>query len=174
MKPFLFLLLAAPLLRLASPNLQAAAPAVLTDDIYQIPPGEWRWVPFEIRRPAIAECRFETVAGEMRAELVSRTDLELIRAHKPHDSLTFTDTTRSGAFSRYVHESGEYAVVIENAGSRPAEVHLTVNLILGVSKPAVQYLSPNRRLTVIVVSFVMFFGIATFSARALLRAMKRA
>jgi hypothetical protein len=35
-----------------------------------------------------------------------------------------------------------------------------------------RYLSPGRRLTVIVVSFAFFFAIVSFSARKLLRAMK--
>ena len=161
---------AIPLLLLAM-----SGPAVLTDDVYQIPAGEWRWVRFEIRhRSATAECSFETVgSGEARAELVSRPDLELIHRHKIHDALA--STARTAAFSQFIGEPGEYAVVIENPGSTPIAARLTVALSFGPPhQPAARYLSRERRLTVILVSFVMFFAIVTFSTRALLRAMKKA
>ena len=149
--------------------------AVLTDDVYQLPAGEWRWVPFEIHhRAATAECHFETAGGgEVSAELVTRSELELIRQHKRHDSLALTDTGRSGAFSQYIQDPGEYAVVIENEGKQTIAVHLSVALSFAAQKPVSQYLSPTRRLTVILVSFAAFFAIVTFSARALLRAMNR-
>ena len=156
--------------------LAASTPAVLTDDVYQIPAGGWRWVRFEIgHRPAAVECRFETVGGgEVRAELVSREDLELVREHKIHDTLASTDTARKDAFSQFVREPGEYAVVIENPGSGPVAAHLTVALSFGAAgQPVSRYLSCDRRLTVILVSFAMFFAIVTLSARALLRAMKK-
>jgi len=149
--------------------------AVLTDDVYQLPAGEWRWVRFEIRqRPAIAECHFQTIGdGEVRAELVSRPDLELFRQHKPHESLASTDTLRGGELAQFIQDPGQYAVVIQNPGSRPVAVKLTVTLTFGATKPISRYLSPTRRMTVILVSFAMFFAIVTFSTRALLRAMKR-
>ncbi len=156
--------------------LAASGSAVLTDEVYQIPAGEWRWVRFEIgHRPATAECRVEAAgSGEVRTELVSRPDLELIREHKIHDALASTDAARSAAFQQYIGEPGEYAVVVENPGESPVAVHLTVALSFGASgQPASRYLSRDRRLTVIVVSFAMFFAIVTFSARALLRAMKK-
>jgi hypothetical protein len=168
MKPALLLLLAALSLR------AAPASAVLTDDMYQLPPGEWRWVRFEIRqRPAAVECHFETTAGEVRAELLNRPDLELFRDHRQHDALASTAVLPAGSFSQYIEAPGEYAVVIEDAGRQPVAVHLNVTLTFGVPKPVARYLSPNRRLTVILVSFVMFFAIVTLSTRALLRAMKR-
>jgi hypothetical protein len=153
--------------------LAASGSVVLTDDVYQIPAGEWRFVRFAMgHRPATAECRFATLGGgEARAELVSQSDLELIRAHKSYDALASTDTARTSGFSQYIDQPGEYAVVIENSGSTPAAVRLTVAMSFG--QPAARYLSSNRQLTVIVVSFAAFFAIVTFSARALLRAMKK-
>jgi hypothetical protein len=153
--------------------LAVSRPAVLTDDIYQVPAGEWRWVRFEIgHRPAVVECRFETVgSGEAVAELVSRADLELIHQHKIHDSLAATDTAPKDSFSQYIGDPGEYAVVIENPGSTPLTARLTVALSFG--QPASRYLSRERQLTVILVSSAVFFAIVTFSARALLKAMKR-
>jgi hypothetical protein len=176
MKLALYLLLGASFLWLARPASLLAAPgaAVLTDDVYQLPAGEWRWVRFEIRhRPATAQCHFETTGGEVHAELISRPDLELFREHKQHDTLALTDTQKAGAFNHYIQDPGEYAVVVQNPGSQPVAVHLTVALSFGAAGPESRYLSPSRRLTVILVSFAMFFAIVSFSARALLRAMKR-
>jgi len=153
--------------------LAASRPVVLTDDVYQIPAREWRWVRFEIsHHPANVECRFETVgSGEAHAELVSRADLDLIHEHKIHDALASTDIARTDSFSQYIGDPGEYAVVIENPGSSPVAARLTVALSFG--QPASRYLTRERRLTVILVSSIMFFAIVTFSARALLRAIKR-
>jgi hypothetical protein len=153
----------------------AAGSIVLTDDVFQIPPGEWRWVRFEIRqRPATVECRLEAVGGgEVRAELVNRTELERIHERKQHDALASTDPARTGSLSQYIDQAGEYAVVVENAGEQPAAVRLNVALDFTAPPPVSRSLSPTRRLTVILVSFAMFFAIVTVSARALLRAMKQ-
>ena len=153
----------------------SASSVVLTDDVFQIPAEEWRWIRFDIRqRSATVDCHFDTVGGgDARAELVSRSELERIREHKQHDALASTDPGRQGALSHYIDEAGEYAVVIENAGERPAAVHLNVALDFAAPRPVSRSLSPERRLTVILVSFAMFFAIVTLSARALLRAMKR-
>lgn len=155
--------------------LQAASgPAILTDDAYDLPPGEWRWVRFEIRhRPATVECSFGSAAGEVHAELVNRPDLELFREHRRHDTLAYTDNLRAGGFHHYIEEPGQYAVVIENPGKEQVRVHLKVALSFGPPRPVSRYLSPTRRFTVILVSFVAFFAIVTFSTRALLRSMKR-
>jgi hypothetical protein len=154
--------------------LAAPGTAVLTDDVYQLQPGDWRWVRFEIRRqPATAECHFEATSGsEVHAELIARPDLELLRQRKHHEALATSDTGRMGVVSQYIQDPGEYAAVIENTGSQPVQVHLNVALTFGIARPVSRYLSSTRRLTVILVSSAMFFAIVTFSARALLRAMK--
>jgi hypothetical protein len=149
--------------------------AVLTDDVYQIPGGAWRFVSFEIRqRPATVQCRYDAAAGdEVSAELVNQSELELIRQRKFHDSLASADSLPSGVFRQYLGEAGQYAVVIQNGGKRTVAVHLRVALDFGASRPVTKYLSPERRLAVILVSCASFFAIVTFSARALLKAMKR-
>ena len=160
----------APLLLLAVPAFGAA---VLTDDIYHVPPVPV--VRFEIhRQPATVDCSFRTLdGGEARAELVSAADLDLFRHHRSYDELASTETDRSGTFSRYLQEPGEYAVVVESSTSQPVTLHLTVALSFEPSHPISRYLSPQRRLTVILISFAAFFAIVTFSARALLRAMRK-
>ena len=86
--------------------------------------------------------------------------------------MAFTDPAHKDSFSQYIQEPGEYAVVVENPGKGPVAVRLTVAMSFG--QPVSRYLPRSRRLTVILVSFALFFAIVTFSARALLRAMKKA
>jgi hypothetical protein len=63
--------------------------------------------------------------------------------------------------------------VVDNRDARPAAVHLRISLEFGASPgPAVTRLSSRRQLTVILISFAVFFGIVTFSARRLWRAIK--
>jgi hypothetical protein len=52
-------------------------------------------------------------------------------------------------------------------------VHIRVWLDFARRGPVVTQLSPERQLTVIAISFLVFFGIVTYSARRLLRTMRR-
>ena len=161
------------LLALGSVAFGATSLAVLTDDQYRVPPG--RWVRFEIgNQPATVQCNFDTAkGGEARAELVTLENLELFRQHKAHDVLAASEDAQAGSFSRYVRGPGQYAVVIENTGDQPTAVHLRVLERFGDREPVSRQLPPERRLTVILLSFAGFFAIVTLSGRALLKAMKR-
>jgi hypothetical protein len=148
-----------------------SGPALLTDDVLQLPAGEWRWVRFEIRQqPAVLECRFQTVGGgAARAELVSVQNLELLRQHKSHDALASTDTLDAASFRRLLGEPGDYAVVLENPSGRPVAARLTVTMSFHTAlAPVARYLPQNRRLVVILASFGVFFAILGLSARAFL------
>jgi len=148
----------------------AGAPAVLTDDVVQLPAEGWRWVRFQIRqRPAVVEAWFQTVGGgSVHAELIGVEELELLREGKVHDTLASTDTLEEAGFSRLVREPGEYAVVVQNPGSSP-----TVRLdFRAAMTPVARYLPPERRLMVILISCGVFFAIVGLSARALLRAIR--
>jgi hypothetical protein len=153
----------------------AGAPAVLTDNVVQLPAEGWRWVRFEIRqRPAVVEARFQTVGGgSARTELISVEELELLRQGKVHDTLASTGTLEEGGFNRLMREPGEYAVVVQNPGGSPVAAHLTVRLdFRAAMTPVVRYLPPERRLMVILISCGVFFAIVGLSARALLRAIR--
>jgi hypothetical protein len=164
------------LLLLATPLAADSGSAVLTDDVYQLPAGEWRWVPFDTQqKPVMLACHYLAMPGsEVHAELVSRSELPLIQRHTFHDTLDSTDSGRDGAFSRLIREPGEYAVVIENDGKRPAVTRLTVTMSFRPAlPPEARFLSKQRQLTVILVSFGLFFAVVTVSARALWKAMGR-
>ena len=92
----------------------------------------------------------------------------------PHGYLAQTDLGRAGTLSHYIHESGDYALVVDNReGDTPAEVRLSVWIDFSQRRAPVETLAPQRQLTVIVLSFAVFFGIVTWSARKLLRAVKK-
>ena len=158
--------------------LAAAARVDLVDEVYTIPPAEWRYVNVELKQtPVAVNCSFQVLSqgAEVRVALLSRADLEHLRADEPHGFLVATQPRASGSFDFHLHTPGDYAVVVDNR-ARDAAVRVRLRVALDFSSghgPEVKYLSPERRLAVIVVSFVVFFGILTWSARKLLRAIER-
>ena len=72
--------------------------------------------------------------------------------------------------------SGDYVLVVDNRSSKAgaAAVHLRIALdFASLSGPVVTRLGPRRQFTVIVLAFAFFFGVVTYSARKLLRAVKK-
>ena len=80
-----------------------------------------------------------------------------------------------GRLRYYIQDPGDYAVVLDNRESdAPATVRLRVSLdFAGPPGHDPQGISPRRRVTVILVSFAVFFGIVTWSARRLLQFVKK-
>jgi hypothetical protein len=157
------------------------------DEVYQIPPAEWKYVEVNLRQnPALVTASFrvesgaesgaESGSGNIRLALMTRADLEHLRADLPHGLLAVTAIGKSGALNFRVREPGDYVLIVDNRASRaqPAAVHLRIALdFAGPSGPDVTGLSRQRQLTVIVLAFAFFFGVVTFSARKLLRGAKR-
>jgi hypothetical protein len=146
----------------------------LVDETYQVPANEWRYVEVSLRQqPALLSAELDWQAGsrEIRAALLRRQDLERLRRDHPYGVLAATSPDASGRFQFYVQDPGDYAVVLDNRDSdQPATVRLRVWLdFAGPPGYAGQSLSPQRRLGVILVSFALFFGIVTWSARRLLQ-----
>jgi hypothetical protein len=157
--------------------LAAATRVEVADAVYTIPAAEWRYVPVEVSQtPAVVNCDFQvlTAGGEVRAALLSRADRERLRADQPHGFLTATPLETSGRLHYRLLQGGEYAIVVVNRAARAAvRVHLRVSLD-SAGRPAqgVGRLSPQRQLAVILISFAVFFGIVTWSAAKLLKAIK--
>jgi hypothetical protein len=64
--------------------------------------------------------------------------------------------------------------VVDNRGRPAANVHLRIRLDFGLAPElAVRRLSPGRQLTVIALSCAFFFGVVTYSARRLLKGLRR-
>jgi len=156
--------------------LAAPASVELVDEVYQIPASQWRYVDLTLKQqPALVSATFQVLTGSQQARiaLMRSQDLERLRAGLPHGVMTATPLASSGNLSYYVHWPDDYAIVVDNRDARPAAVHLRISLEFGASPgPAVTRLSSPRQLAVILISFAVFFGIVTFSARRLWRAIK--
>ena len=158
--------------------LASAARVDLVDEAYVIPPAEWRYVNVALKQtPVAVNCSFEAKGSpaDVRVALLSHADLERLRNEDAHGFLAATRPGASGTFSFPLHTPGDYAVVVDNrAQHTPVRVHLRVSLdFAGQGQPGVSYLPRGKRLLVILISFAVFFGIVTWSARKLLRAMQR-
>ena len=146
----------------------------LVDDVYPIPAGKWRYIPVVLRqRTALVSASFDTGANsrQVRMALMRREDLERLREDKPNGVLAAAGPSDSGRLRYAVRVPGEYVVVVDNrADPEPILAHLRVSLDFGAGAvPEVTQLSPLRQALVIGISFSVFFAIAGYSARRLLR-----
>jgi hypothetical protein len=140
----------------------------LVDEVYQIPPSDWRYVDLgHIRRPVIVKAAFSVEAGPpVRLMVLTRGELDHISHDEPYTPLRALESHGGSFAQRIIQPGGQYAVALENRGSQPASVHLRILLDYGEATQ----LSPERRLTVIAISFAVFFGLVGFSATKLWRA----
>ena len=149
----------------------------LVDEIYQIPASEWRYIEVNLKqRPALIQARYEmqSPSGLVRLALMRREDLDRLRAGLPHGVIDETAAGSSGSLVPHVRGPGDYVLVVDNPTDAAARVHLHVSLDFNVHRgPEVERLSSRRQLTVILISFAVFFGIVTWSARRLLRGIQR-
>jgi len=153
--------------------LAASSRVELVNEDYQIAAADWQWVPVGVKQqPGILQASFHVLSesGQVRLILMRRQDLD----EMPHGALAQTPQGRVASFGQYIQELGDYALVVDNReGSTPVSVHLGVWMDFTQRGPPVRTLAPERQLTVIVVSFAVFFAIVTWSARKLLRAVRR-
>ena len=158
--------------------LNASTKVELTDEVYQIPRNEWWWVEVNLRqKPAQVSATYEVQSGprKVRVALMTREDKERLDADLPHGVLAVSEPAKSGTLTYRVRRRGDYVLIVDNRvdGNQPATVHLRVALDFAVSSgPEETQISPQRQLTVIVMSFAFFAGVATYSARRLWRARR--
>ena len=79
--------------------------------------------------------------------------------------LALTPAGSSGRLNFRVREPADYVLVVDNrADTRTAAVHLHVALDFGQAvEPAIPPITRERQLSVIVLSFLFFFGVVTYS-----------
>lgn len=141
----------------------------LVNEDFQIAPGDWQWEPIYLKQqPGMLSAAFQVQSGSDRVRLV------LMRAEDiddmPHGAMAQTALSRTGAFGHYLRDLGAYGVVVENQDPvNLARLHLNIWLDFSRRGPTVETLSPRRQLTVVLLSFLVFFGIVTWSARRLLK-----
>jgi hypothetical protein len=159
--------------------LAASTSVELVDDVYPIPAAEWKYVEINLRQqPAVVSASFTVPNGasQVRLALMTRTNLEYFRNDLAHGVLALTPFAKAGVLNFRVREPADYVLVLDNRAdkARATVVHLRVSLDFGRPLgPAVTQISPRRQLTVILLSFVFFFTVVTYSARKLLKIARR-
>jgi len=157
--------------------LAASTSVDLVDEVYRIPAREWRYVELGLnQQPALVHAHYDVTSGSrgVRLALMRREDLERLREGLPHGVMDETESGPAGELRPRVRGPGEYVVVVDNPSDVAATVHLRVRLDFGVKRgPEVTMLSPQRQITIVLLSFIVFLGIVTWSARRLLRGFKR-
>jgi len=155
--------------------LLAPGSQVLLDEVFHVPATEWRYVPIVLQQPPVlVQCEFQVLSGSstVRVTLVNRDGLDQLR-HGDREPLGSGAFVTSGEFSRLVSVADSYAVVLENGRGGPAAVRLRVSLDFSErSRLQARYLSPQRRVVVILVSAMVFLSIVIYSARKLLGAIQ--
>jgi hypothetical protein len=154
--------------------------AVLANDTYQVPPGEWRSLHFPVTEaPVRLECRFEVLRqpGAARAVLLAREDLERFASHQPYGYLAATGEQSRGVFRFDIRQTGTFAVLLINSSANravsPIQFFVSLGPVPAPPGPVVTYLSPRRKLATIVASIAGFLALLTWSVARLLRAMQR-
>ncbi len=158
--------------------LLAASRVELVDEVYRIPAQDWRFPDAVIslkQQPALITARYDTdpPAAGIRVALLRREDLQKRIDGVPHGIVDSTPEGPRGELHYAAAAPGEYVVVIDNVARTVATVHIRVALDFARAGPAVTELPPARQMTIVVLSFAVFFGIVSFSAHRLLRGIRR-
>lgn len=167
MIPFAFVLLA------------ASSRIELVNEVVRVAPHQWHAVELNLRqRPALVIAEFATGDGSPRAKigLIRQDGLELLDSGNEAGFMVVTPSATKGRLSYRVRQAGDYALVVDNRNSerRPLAAELRIWLDFAARPEAdVTRLSPQRQITVIVISFAVFFAIVSYSARRLLRGIRR-
>src|SRR5674476_869302 len=101
--------------------LAASTSVELVDEVYQIAPAEWKYVEVNLRQnPALVAASFDVQSGsdKVRLALMTRADLENLRADLPHGLLAVTPIAKSGALAFRVRQPGDYVLVVDNRASK--------------------------------------------------------
>jgi hypothetical protein len=142
---------------------------------FRLEPGDYRWVPFTIKQtPTEVDCKFEVLQGglELRVELLPMSEFRLFSRGREHSTLVVMQQ-HSGAFRRIIDQPGQYAVVLKDIASQAETVSLELNTDVNPNAGAIaRELPARRRLTVILVSFGLFFVIVSVSGLWLVRSIK--
>jgi hypothetical protein len=148
--------------------------ALLRDDVSQVPPSRWRYDEFVVKEqvPVEVDCEFHVRRGAgVRVELVTAENLARLRRGEEHEYLASVERSD---LRQEIRAPGSYAIVVfDDDKVRASEVALRLSLdftpkLAGQSRS----LSPQRKLSVVLISFVGFLAIVTVSARKLLLAMR--
>lgn len=164
--------------------LLAAAPVpevVLTNDVVEIQPSEWRPFNFTVTHvPMQLKCTFQSISpeGKVRLVVLSKSDLQQFARNQANGFLRASPEASNGTLPVEIREPGEYAVLMINGSAlpKPTQIHLFVaeEFAPRIAGPTPRYLSDQRRMVTLLLSFLGFFATVSWSASKLLRAMRGA
>lgn len=151
--------------------LLSSSQVLLVDEVFTIPAADWRFIELMLQqRRSKLRCDFRVISSgaAVRVALIGLEDLQRMRMGRPPGVLEARPFQSGGRFEQPIEVPGHYALIIESQRA-PARVQVRVNVDFS---PEVGYLSRQRQLAVIVISFAVFFAIVTYSARRLLKAIR--
>jgi len=158
---------------LALALLLAAGSHIVLDDTIEIPRGEWRYVDIQAKEPmAVVSCEYRVVSENtpVRVVWIARADLENFRAGGREKILAATSFDVEGKLRHFAPTADDYALAIENEPAGPAGARVKVKVWIE-SAVSPKYVSPQRRLAVILISSIVFFSIVSVTAYKLSRVM---
>jgi hypothetical protein len=152
--------------------LAASSSVELVDHTYQIPANGWSYFPLELRpQSTLVKAYFTVESGPpVRLQLMEQADLERLNSGETHGMVLSTAVGPAGRLEVRTAKSGDYVVVVENRSGRPETSKVRLRVSIDFAEATL--LSPQRQLTVVAISFAVFFGIVTYSARRLWLAVK--
>jgi len=151
----------------------------LVNEVLTIPAGDWRYVELGLKQQlALVSAGFVVESGSQHVKLMimRREDMDRLRAGLPYGVIMASLAAAGGALAYRVRVPGDYVVVIDNRNpdrlAAKARLRVALDFAEG-QRPQATRISPQRQLTVILITFVVFFGIVTYSARRLLRGIRQ-
>ncbi len=138
---------------------------------FLLPPGEFRVIDLHVpQTPLRVDAAFRVAenptapgSNAVHMELMPRPALRAMLRGMPHQALAATPEGASGSFRIVVEDAGAYRLVIKNRSSAaPAMVVLNLSTDLNADVIATE-LSPQRRIVVIGISFLLFFAMVGYS-----------
>lgn len=153
----------------------APDPQTVTDEVFEVPSKDWRYVAITLKQvPVSVRCDFDVISetGSVRVGLVNDEGLDDLKqggrepqvagAYAPH-----------GTFRHVVRVPDDYFVVLKNSGPGVARVRVALSLDFSErGQPQARTLPLETRLAVIAISATVFLAIVTYSARKLLNVMR--
>jgi len=157
--------------------LASSASVELLDETPTIAAGKWNYYAVNLRQqPArvVATFTVNSPSGDVKLALLTHADAQRLFLDMPHGVLAATPAGRKGSFSFRVPHPGDYDIVVDNReGNRDVTVRVRVSLDFAAPVPPTVTAAPGRQVTVVALSFLFFFGVVTYSARRILRAIGR-
>jgi hypothetical protein len=148
----------------------------IAEDRYRVQPGELEPLILSLRQtPAVVSASYSVESGpdRVRLALVSKEEYERVDNSPSQLSeealLAATPRGKSGTFTHQVFKKGDYLIMVDNRADKQNTANVQVRVAWHY--PKVSQLSPERRFTVVALSFFTFFTVVTYSTRRLLRAV---